>query len=102
MEEYVKRMIIERETLSEKITKLADFILSDKFSKVERKERRMMNRQLKHMSRYREVLNDRIALHCTIEEDAAYVHLLDNPEPPQPEKPKSKTKKKKEDGSKEN
>lgn len=96
MEEYAKRMIIEREALSEKITKLADFILSDKFSKVERKERRTMGRQLKHMGRYREVLNDRIALHCTIEEDEQYVKSLKETENKKPLKSKKK------DGSKEN
>lgn len=96
MEEYVKRMILERENLTEKINKLADFILSDDFRKVERKERRKMHKQLKFMGKYREVLNDRIALHCTIEEDEQYVKSLKETENKKPLKSKKK------DGSKEN
>lgn len=96
MEEYVKRMILERENLTEKINKLADFILSDGFRKVERKERRKLQKQLKFMGKYKEVLDDRIALHCTIGEDEQYVRSLKETENSKQLKPKKKN------GSKEN
>ena len=94
MEEYVKMLIIDREVLSEKIDKLEFKILSEDFKKIERKERRLMCKQLKTMKKYRDILNDRISIHCTVEEDAAYVDMLNNPKPEEKETKKKETKKK--------
>ena len=60
MKQYQKRVVLEKEELDKKITKLADFLKSPP-STVVVKELQRMKRQLALMKAYSDVLHERIS-----------------------------------------
>lgn len=61
MEEYQQRVIDEQEALVEKIVKLTQFTLTDKYRKLTVEERNLLIEQHGAMSAYNHILADRIA-----------------------------------------
>ena len=60
MKEILERLEIEKAELVDKLTKLATFIESEKFEKVEVNQSRLMTAQIFAMSTYAEILEKRI------------------------------------------
>jgi len=58
---YQRRVVDEREELSEKIVKLAKFFDTQVYQSLPVAEQDRMLRQLTHMNDYRDVLDERIA-----------------------------------------
>ena len=61
MQPYQQRVVAEKADLDGKISRLADFIGSDRFVKVDEEERDRMREQLRVMLLYSEILGERIA-----------------------------------------
>lgn len=68
MEDFVKRMITERDELKERIDKLEDFILKVKNGDVivSKPELELLESQLEYMKKYYIVLDTRIGFHILI------------------------------------
>lgn len=61
-ETFLDRLKKEELDLAEKCEKLASFISSDNFGKIESNQRRLLIKQLGHMREYHAVLKERITL----------------------------------------
>ena len=62
MEDYQKRVIQEQKELEDKIYKLQEFIISDKFDNIKDKdEKNRLIKQSDIMMKYNKILNERIA-----------------------------------------
>jgi hypothetical protein len=59
MSDFKDRLLIELDALVDKVNKLSDFLDTDSFSKLSERQRVLLCRQYKHMSRYLETLNQR-------------------------------------------
>jgi hypothetical protein len=55
-----QRLIIEKRELGEKIVKLTEFIMSQKFETLDDDNRRLLNQQLSYMKCYHDTLVERI------------------------------------------
>ncbi len=62
MRQFIRRMQVEAKGLSNKITKLTNFIESDRFERLTSSQQVLLTEQLKHMSGYLGVLGQRIDL----------------------------------------
>lgn len=60
MQPYQERVVTERDDLSDKIDRLAQFLDTAAYALLPESERDRMFRQLRHMNNYREVLDERI------------------------------------------
>ena len=71
MEDFVKRMITERDELKERIDKLKDFIdhVENGNAKVLDYEFDAMRTQLDYMEKYYVILNTRIGFHTTLDDE---------------------------------
>jgi hypothetical protein len=61
MQEFQERVIIEKSELDQKISKLSEFMVTDLFKGLDEEEKGRMVAQLTHMTRYSQVLKERIA-----------------------------------------
>jgi len=62
MSSYIDRMVIEKEELDIKISKLDDFICSEKFDEIGNRQRTLLQMQFAAMSAYTSTLGERIRL----------------------------------------
>lgn len=71
MEDFVKRMITERDELKERIDKLEDFISKVKNgdATVSEPELELLESQLEYMKKYYIVLDTRIGFHTTLDDE---------------------------------
>lgn len=60
MESFVERMIVEKDELQDKVTKLENFVNGEKFRELRRLEQVYLKEQLKFMRGYLSVLRQRI------------------------------------------
>ena len=60
MEAFVERMIVEKDELQDKVTKLENFINGEKFKELKGLEQVYLKEQLKFMKGYLSVLRQRI------------------------------------------
>ncbi|WP_339124777.1 hypothetical protein LDJ94_01305 [Fusobacterium nucleatum] len=60
MEAFIERMIIEKDELQDKVTKLENFINGEKFKELKGLEQVYLKEQLKFMKGYLSVLRQRI------------------------------------------
>ena len=60
MEAFVERMIVEKDELQDKVTKLENFINGEKFNELKGLEQVYLKEQLKFMKGYLSVLRQRI------------------------------------------
>lgn len=60
MEAFVERMIVEKNELQDKVTKLENFINGEKFKELKGSEQVYLKEQLKFMKGYLSVLRQRI------------------------------------------
>lgn len=60
MEAFVERMIVEKDELQDKVTKLENFVTGEKFKELKRLEQVYLKEQLKFMKGYLSVLRQRI------------------------------------------
>ena len=60
MNDFEERLFIEKEELSEKISKLYSFIESEIYSTLEDIDRNLLIQQIEVMNRYLDILNHRI------------------------------------------
>lgn len=60
MEAFVERMIVEKNELQDKVTKLENFVNGEKFKELKGLERVYLKEQLTHMRAYLSVLRQRI------------------------------------------
>ena len=60
MEAFVERMIVEKDELQDKVTKLENFVNGEKFRELRGLEKVYLNEQLKFMRGYLSVLRQRI------------------------------------------
>lgn len=60
MEAFVERMIVEKDELQDKVTKLENFINGEKFKELKGLEQVYLKEQLKFMRAYLSVLRQRI------------------------------------------
>lgn len=68
MEDFVKRMIAEKEELKERIDGINNFIESDKYDDLTDDESDLLYEQLECMIKYLKVLSGRIGLYITKED----------------------------------
>jgi hypothetical protein len=61
MEDFEKRLVIEYKDLEEKITKLRAFMLSEKYSTLDKEEQNDLNQQLDGMIKYHNALAKRMS-----------------------------------------
>lgn len=61
MENFVKRLVLEKSSLQFKLDKLKQFIDSDKFKEISPLQQSLSKLQLKHMTGYSNILFDRIS-----------------------------------------
>lgn len=71
MEDFVKRMITERDELKERIDQLKDFIdhVENGNAKVSDYEFDWLTSQLEYMEKYYIILNTRIGFHTTLDDE---------------------------------
>jgi hypothetical protein len=62
MESYKKRVIEEQEELSEKIGRLAAFLMSEESQKIDKTQELLLTMQLQIMTFYDKILKERIKL----------------------------------------
>ena len=62
MKDFVERLIVERNELTEKIEKLNTFMDSDKFKELTCEHKSLLAGQMYHMVKYRDILISRIGL----------------------------------------
>lgn len=60
MEAFVERMIVEKNELQDKVTKLENFVTGEKFNELKGLEQVYLKEQLKFMKGYLSVLRQRI------------------------------------------
>lgn len=60
MEAFVERMIVEKNELQDKVTKLENFVIGEKFNELKGLEQVYLKEQLKFMRGYLSVLRQRI------------------------------------------
>ena len=60
MEAFVERMIVEKDELQDKVTKLEKFVTGEKFKELKKLEQVYLKEQLKFMKGYLSVLRQRI------------------------------------------
>lgn len=60
MEAFVERMIVEKNELQDKVTKLENFVIGEKFKELKGLEQVYLKEQLKFMKGYLGVLRQRI------------------------------------------
>ena len=60
MEAFVERMIVEKDELQDKVTKLENFVNGEKFKELKGLEQVYLKEQLTHMRAYLSVLRQRI------------------------------------------
>ena len=60
MEGFVERMIVEKDELQDKVTKLENFVTGEKFKELKGLEQIYLKEQLKFMKGYLSVLRQRI------------------------------------------
>jgi hypothetical protein len=60
MSDFLWRLLDEQEELLKKFDKLYSFVASDNFNSVSEKQQRLMEKQLKHMNAYNNVLLERL------------------------------------------
>lgn len=60
MEEHVKRLVVERDELSDKLKKLSGFMKSDTFKKLDEDDKMILEIQKDSMKTYKRVLGLRI------------------------------------------
>ena len=60
MEAFVERMIVEKDELQDKVTKLENFVNGEKFKELKGLEQVYLKEQLKFMNGYLSVLRQRI------------------------------------------
>lgn len=60
MEAFVERMIVEKDELQDKVTKLENFVTGEKFKELKGLEQVYLKEQLKFMKGYLSVLRQRI------------------------------------------
>ena len=63
MEAFVERMIVEKNELQDKVTKLENFVNGEKFKELKGLERVYLKEQLTHMRAYLSVLRQRITFY---------------------------------------
>lgn len=67
MEDFVKRMIIEKEELKERIDKLNNFMNTEVYERLSDYESELLNNQLATMEEYLKLLSCRIGLYIKSE-----------------------------------
>lgn len=60
MEEHVKRLVVERDELSDKLKKLSEFMKSDTFKKLDEDDKMILKIQKDSMKTYKQALGLRI------------------------------------------
>lgn len=60
MEEHVKRLVVERDELSDKLKKLSEFMKSDTFKKLDEDDKMILKIQKDSMKTYKRALDFRI------------------------------------------
>jgi hypothetical protein len=60
MSDFLSRLLDEQEELLKKFDKLYSFVASDNFNSVSEKQQRLMEKQLKHMNAYNNILLERL------------------------------------------
>jgi TRAP-type C4-dicarboxylate transport system substrate-binding protein len=60
MSDFLSRLLDEQEELLKKFDKLYSFVASDKFNSVSEKQQRLIEKQLKHMNAYNNILLERL------------------------------------------
>lgn len=60
MEEHVKRLVVERDELSDKLKKLSEFMKSDTFKKLDEDDKMILKIQKDSMKTYKRALSLRI------------------------------------------
>ena len=60
MEEHVKRLVVERDELSDKLKKLSEFMKSDAFKKLDEDDKMILKIQKDSMKTYKRALGLRI------------------------------------------
>ena len=60
MEAFIERMIVEKDELQDKVTKLENFVTGEKFKELKGLEQVYLKEQLKFMKGYLSVLRQRI------------------------------------------
>lgn len=62
MEDFKKRLIVEREELDDKLAKLEAFIGSPRFENLDERNRELLVSQRGAMRQYSDILNERISI----------------------------------------
>lgn len=62
MEDFKKRLIVEREELDDKLAKLEAFIGSPRFENLDERNRELLVSQCGAMRQYSDILNERISI----------------------------------------
>lgn len=64
MDDFMTRVIAEKDDLKDKLIKLRMFLTTDKFRLLPIMDQRLLHQQEAHMAGYLEVLGERIKLFC--------------------------------------
>lgn len=62
MEDFVKRLIVEKDELNDKLTKLSLFITLDKFKELDKEMQDLLSKQEQIMQEYVEILDRRVEI----------------------------------------
>lgn len=62
MEDFKKRLVVERDELDDKLTKLEAFIGSNRFENLDERNRKLLVAQRDAMRQYSDILNVRISI----------------------------------------
>lgn len=75
--DWKERLLIENRDLTQRLTKLTDFMESDNFASLDELNRSYLEMQKSAMEQYKNILQKRVDLNVTTEEVAEYSRTLE-------------------------